>query len=112
MTFTKETHEQAEVIKVTASLFFDSVQEFDALMQDAEDVGQSRVIVDLSGAEMVCSSAITTLVKHHRSLKEKGRELVVSGCNSGVQKVMSLLGLEKIVLITDSLEEALDFVAK
>jgi anti-anti-sigma factor len=107
MTFTKETHEQAEVIKVDSSIFFDAVQEFDMLIQEAEE-SQLKVVVDFSGAEMVCSSAITTLVKHHMSLKNKGGSLIISGCNVSVKKIFQLLGLDKVMRIADTLRAALD----
>jgi len=107
MSILKETYGQAQVIKVTASIFFDSVQEFDAAIQEAEDAGASRLVIDVSGAEMICSSAITTLVKHHSSLKGKGHKLYLAGCNQSVKKVLVLLGLDKLVELTDNVADAL-----
>ncbi|MDD3146934.1 MAG: STAS domain-containing protein [Candidatus Riflebacteria bacterium] len=107
MTFYRETHEQAEIVKVTASIFFDAVQEFDAAIQEAEDTGNKKVIVDLDGVEMICSSAITTLVKHHMSLQARGGKLFVAGCNASVKKILQLLGLDKLMGMADSVEAAL-----
>lgn len=107
MTFLKETHDQAEVVKVTGSIFFDAVQEFDAAIQEAENSGKKVVIIDLTGVEMVCSSAITTLVKHHMSLQAKGGKLYIAGCNPSVRKILQLLGLDKLMGIVDSVQSAL-----
>ncbi len=107
MTFIKETLEQAQVVKVTASIFFDAVQDFDAAIQEAEDTGKKKVIIDLTGVEMICSSAITTLVKHHMSLQGKGGRLFVVGCNASVKKILQLLGLDKLIGVADSVEAAL-----
>jgi len=49
MTFIKETLDQAQVVKVTSSIFFDAVQDFDAVIQEAEDAGKKKVIIDLPG---------------------------------------------------------------
>lgn len=107
MSILKETYEHGHVIRVTASIFFDAVQEFDAAIQDAEDAGASKVIIDVSGAEMICSSAITTLVKHHSSLKSKGKRLCLTGCNQSVKKVLVLLGLDRLVEMADNVADAL-----
>ncbi len=107
MTFFRETCEQAEIIKVTASIFFDSVQEFDAAIQEAEETGKKKIIIELTGVEMICSSAITTLVKHHMSLQARGGKLFVVGCNISVKKILQLLGLDKLMGIADSIEAAL-----
>ena len=107
MTFIKETHDQAQVIKVTSSIFFDAVQEFDNAIQEAEDSGKKRVIIDLTGVEMICSSAITTLVKHHMSLQAKGSKLYIAGCNPSVRKILQLLGLDKLMGLTDNVQAAL-----
>ncbi len=107
MAFFRETYEQAEIIKVTASIFFDSVQEFDAAIQEAEETGKKKVVIDLTGVEMICSSAITTLVKHHMSLQARGGKLFVAGCNVSVKKILQLLGLDKLMGVADSVEAAL-----
>ncbi|GAB1355753.1 MAG TPA: STAS domain-containing protein [Candidatus Rifleibacterium sp.] len=107
MTFIKETLDQAQVVKVTSSIFFDAVQDFDAVIQEAEDAGKKKVIIDLTGVEMICSSAITTLVKHHMSLQSKGGKLFVAGCNPSVKKILQLLGLDKLIGVADSVEAAL-----
>ncbi len=107
MTFIKETHDQAQVVKVTASIFFDAVQEFDTAIQEAEDTGKKKVIIDLTGVEMICSSAITTLVKHHMSLQAKGGKLFIVGCNASVKKILQLLGLDKLMGIAENVEAAL-----
>ncbi len=107
MTFIKETHDQAQIVKVTGSIFFDAVQEFDNAIQEAEDSGKKRVIVDLTGVEMICSSAITTLVKHHMSLQARGSKLYIAGCNASVRKILQLLGLDKLMGLTDTVQAAL-----
>lgn len=107
MIFVNESLEQAQVVKVLASIFFDAVQEFDAAIQEAENTGAKRVIIDLTRAEMICSSAITTLVKHHMSLQEKNGKLFVVGCNHSVKKILQLLGLDKLMGLADTIEAAL-----
>ncbi len=108
MSFKLENHENAKIVKVNESIFFDAVQDFDSAIQQAEDSGSKKVIIDLSGAEMICSSAITTVVKHHMSLQKSGRRLVISGCNESVMRIMRLLGLNKLMAFAGNLPAALN----
>ncbi|PKL49988.1 MAG: hypothetical protein CVV42_04830 [Candidatus Riflebacteria bacterium HGW-Riflebacteria-2] len=107
MSFKLENHENAKVVTVTESIFFDAVQDFDSAVQQAEEAGAKTVIIDLAGVEMICSSAITTIVKHHMSLQKSGNKLVIAGCNESVMKIMQLLGLNKLMTFADDLPAAL-----
>ena len=107
MSFKLENHENAQVVTVTDSIFFDAVQDFDSAVQQAEDTGAKKVIIDLAGAEILCSSAITTIVKHHMSMQKRGGKLVIAGCNESVVKIMQLLGLNKLMAFADDLSAAL-----
>ena len=107
MSFKLETHEKAQVVRVTESIFFDAVQDFDSAVQQAEEAGAKMVIIDLAGVEMICSSAITTVVKHHMSMQKRGGKLVIAGCNDSVMKIMQLLGLNKLMAFADDVSAAL-----
>ncbi|MBU1107956.1 MAG: STAS domain-containing protein [Candidatus Riflebacteria bacterium] len=107
MSFKVESLENAQVVRVTESVFFDTVQDFDSSIQQAEDTDCKSVIVDLTDIEMICSSAITILVKHHMSLQKKSGRLIVSGCNISMMRIMQLLGLNKLMLFADDLQAAL-----
>jgi anti-anti-sigma factor len=106
MSFKLETYEQAQVVKVSDSIFFDAVQDFDSAVQQAEEASAKNVIIDLSGVEMICSSAITTIVKHHMSMQKRGGKLVIAGCNESVMKIMQLLGLNKLMAFADDVPAA------
>ncbi|NCB39112.1 MAG: anti-sigma factor antagonist [Erysipelotrichia bacterium] len=108
MLFQTESLGHACVVKVPDSIFFDSVADFDKTIQEAEDSGSETVIIDLAGAEMICSSAITTLVKHHMSLQAKNGKLFIAGCNASVKKILHLLGLDKVIGITETVDDALN----
>jgi len=108
MSFKLETHENAQIVKVTESIFFDAVQDFDSAVQQAEEAGAKMVIIDLSGVEMICSSAITTVVKHHMSMQKRGGKLVIVGCNESVMKIMQLLGLNKLMAFADDVSAAVN----
>lgn len=107
MNFEQQTFGSAQVVRVPASVYFDAVQDFDAAIQEAEDTGRLRIIVNLTEAEMICSSAITTLVKHQMSLQQNGAKLYVVGCNPSVKKILQLLGLDKLITLNETVEEAL-----
>ncbi len=106
MLFSLEASENAQIIQVNDSIFFDAVTDFDNIVQEAESSGEKRVIINLQNAEMICSSAITTLVKHHMSLQKVGRKLIIAGCNEPMLKVMQLLGLTKLMLFAENMTAA------
>lgn len=108
MSFKLENFDDAQVVKVSESIFFDAVQDFDTMLQQAEDSGAMKVIIDFTGIEMICSSAITTVVKHHMSLQKKGGRLVIAGCNISVMRIMQLLGLNKLMAFADDVPTALN----
>jgi len=106
MSFKLETLENAQVVKVSESIFFDTVQDFDSALLQAEEAGAKIVVIDLSGVEMICSSAITTVVKHHMNMQKRGVKLVIAGCNESVMKIMQLLGLNKLMVFADDVAAA------
>jgi len=108
MSFKLEAHANAQVVKVTESIFFDAVQDFDSAVQQAEESGAKMVIIDLAGVEMICSSAITTVVKHHMSMQKRGGKLIIAGCSDSVMKIMQLLGLNKLMAFADDISTALN----
>lgn len=107
MQFKLESVDSSQVVKVADSIFFDAVQEFDRAVQQAEDSGCIKLIIDLTGVEMICSSAITTIVKHHMSMQKKGARLVVAGCNQSMLRIVQLLGLNRLMLFADDLQTAI-----
>ena len=106
MLFKVENVEGSQVVKVTENIFFDAVQEFDQAVEQAEESGSKKVIIDLTDVEMICSSAITTIVKHHMSMKKKGARLIVAGCNQSMLRIVQLLGLNKLMSFVDDLQTA------
>ena len=64
------------------------------------------LLLDLSGVPRLSSSGITTLINLLKQVKPLGGNVSLFGCNPSVRRVFSIVGLEAILNVCDSLEEA------
>lgn len=106
MSFTLEKIDESPVVVAHDSIFDDMVRDFDALLTKAEEDSTQRLLVDMRRVELLCSSGIMALVKHHVSMQGKGGKLVLIGCQPSVVRVLGLLGLQAIFSLVDSIDAA------
>jgi anti-anti-sigma factor len=64
------------------------------------------LLMDLSGVPWLSSAGITTLINLLKKVKALGGTVSVFGCSPTVRKVFTVVGLEPILNVCDSLEAA------
>lgn len=64
------------------------------------------LLLDLSGVVTLSSSGITTLINLLKQVKPLGGNISVFGCKPSVRRVFRIVGLESILNVCDSLEQA------
>jgi len=71
------------------------------------NLGEKRIVIDLSEVKSVDSFALGVFVSLHKSLILNGGKLVVSSPNDSVKKVLLITSLDKIIPIADSVSDAM-----
>ena len=95
------------VVAVAGDLDAVTVAQFsDELMRQIPDAGR-RVVVDLSGLQLMDTSAIHMLVRVNNRVMADGGLLVLAGAQPAVDRVLSLAGADEVMPVVGSVAEAL-----
>lgn len=95
------------VLTVSESIHFDTATEFTARLKEAADKKGNKLLLDLSQVDMIYSSGLTDIVGCYSKLKESGGRLIIVSPRDSVVKLLKLLGLDKLITIANSMEEAI-----
>lgn len=69
--------------------------------------GVLRLIFDFTHLELMDSSGIGVIMGRYKLMQSFGGKVIVAGAASHIQKVICLSGLNKIISLHDSLENAI-----
>lgn len=94
------------VVAVRGELDLHTVPELKRTLAELEGVDSPYVIVDLTRATLVDSSSLSALLEAARSVRASGGEVVVSCRDRSIRKVFAITGVDRLILIHASLEEA------
>lgn len=96
------------VLKVSESIHFDTAKEFRECLNEAAEKKITKLLIDLSQAEIIYSSGLTDIVGCYTRLKASGGRLIIVSPTENVSKLLKLLGLDKLISIANSMEEAIE----
>lgn len=65
----------------------------------ALSAGSGRLVVDLSGVELLDATGLGVLVGAHRRARLEGRELVLSDAPPRVARLLSLTRLDRVIAV-------------
>jgi anti-sigma B factor antagonist len=94
------------VVAVRGELDLYTVPELKRTLGELGEVESPYVIVDLTHAALVDSTSLGALLETARGLNAKGGELVVSCRDRSIRKVFAITGVDRLIRIHASLEEA------
>ena len=94
------------VVAVRGELDLHTVPELKRTLAEFGGVDSPYVIIDLTHATLVDSTSLGALLEAARSVRAVGGELVVSCRDRSIRKVFATTGLDRLILIHASLEEA------
>lgn len=69
--------------------------------------GVTDVVIDFSGLELMDSSGIGVIMGRYRLIESVGGRLCVSGASSPIRKIIELSGLENLITICDTAQQAI-----
>ena len=97
------------LIVASGELDVQSVPELKERLTEAVDAGTKRVVVDLADVSFIDSLSLSALVGARRRLGEDGR-LAVVAVHEYVRLILQATGLEQVLDVFDTRDEAVAFV--
>src|SRR5687767_15028393 len=94
------------VVAVRGELDFYTLPELKRTLAQIAGVDAPYVIVDLTHAALVDSTSLSALLETARGLRANGGELVVSSRDRSIRKVFAITGVDRLIPMHASLEEA------
>lgn len=101
-----------EVIAVGGEVDFEVSPQLRQQIVSRVDAGRRQLLIDLSEATFIDSTAIGVLVAGHKRLDEVGGTLVVVCFDENVRKVFEIVGLEDVLSIYNSRDVAVSALAR
>jgi anti-sigma B factor antagonist len=99
--------DEVAVVSVTGYLDFDAAPGLKNSLFDRIEAGSSHLVVDLTDAGFIDSTAIGVLVGTLTQLEKSGGSLVVVSSNENVRSIFELVGLDEVIDLHRSREHAI-----
>jgi anti-anti-sigma factor len=108
MAFTTSKHPSGVlIVEVEGQLIVGNRQELKAVIQQALDNGERKLLVDFAKTGYIDSSGLGALVSISKKVREQGGELRLSGLNEDLRSLFELTKLDTLFAIADSSAQAL-----
>jgi anti-sigma B factor antagonist len=112
-TISRETvDDEIAVVSVTGYLDFDAAPALKQRLVESIDAGCDRLVVDLAETGFIDSTAIGVLVGALKRIQESGGSLVVVCANENVQSIFELVGLDELIGLHPSRDDAISAFAR
>lgn len=98
--------EDVRVFRVTGDVDFDVAPQLKKRIVSRVEAGDRQLIIDLSGVGFIDSTAIGVLVASLKRLREAGGSLLVVCDNEDVRSIFETVGLESVIPLHRSHEDA------
>jgi len=104
---TLEPAENAAVLVIRGKITAKTEIRIQTLYKEAVALNKSRIVLHFLEGAAINGSGLAILTQLLLDSRKQGRQVVVSGLSQNFRKVFGILGLSKLVSMTDSLEEAM-----
>jgi anti-anti-sigma factor len=96
-----EHHGQRSLIRLEGELDVSSSDHLRQAILDALDRAPKTLIADLSALDFADCAGLSVLVWAHNIQARQGRELIITGCQPIIRRVLSLTGLNTYLHVSD-----------
>lgn len=108
MAFTTSKHPSGVlIVEVEGQLIVGNRQELKAVVQQALENGERKLLVDFARTGYIDSSGLGALVSISKKVREQGGELRLSGLNEDLRSLFELTKLDTLFAIADNSAQAL-----
>lgn len=94
-------------IDINGRLDIDGVREVEDTFAFAVTAKQARIVVNLAGVSFLSSIGIRMLMTAARGQQQRGGKIVFAAPASMVKRVLETAGIDRLVPVHDSVEEAI-----
>ena len=98
----------AAVLAVSGRIDANSAPTLEQTLLAAVDEKTGPIIIDMSQVDYVSSAGLNVTLLAAKALAKTSRQLVVAGVNDDVADVMRLTGVDKVIVLSASLDAAVD----
>jgi anti-sigma B factor antagonist len=98
---------RASIINMRGNFDMASSEPFDKQITTLIASGETRILLDFSNVSFIASTGLRMLLKTAQRVKDEGGLLYVSSINEAVQQVFAMTGLDTILSIFETREQAL-----
>ena len=97
------------MIHVAGELDLSTVAAFDAELE--QSLAEERIVVVLSDCTFIDSSALQSLVRAQRVVRDSGGELVLVAPSQPARRVLEVAALDRVIPVFETVAEALTSTA-
>ncbi len=110
MNFTSENQGKFTVIKATVNMLDGATApDLKALFVQLNKDGVNQIILDLSTVKYCDSSGLSAILIGHRLCRDASGSFALCGLQAAVAKIISIAQLDRVFVITDSVESAMTY---
>jgi anti-sigma B factor antagonist len=103
-----EDHQDHARVIATGEIDAGNAEQVESAVAGVLNGRQDRVLLDFAGVTFIDSSGLGALVKCHREAQAHGATFAVVQPSPHTRKLVRVLGLDQLLFLHDSYEEALD----
>ena len=106
MQITSVLEEDHYIIKVNGDVDASSSIHLDEAMTEAINAGHSKILVDCNELNYISSAGLGVFMSYIEELKDKNIQMVLFGLSEKVENVFKVLGLDQLLNIQQSKDQA------
>ena len=95
------------LIEVIGEVDASSSIHLDNALNAALNNGEKKLMVNLEGLAYISSAGLGVFISHLEEFEGEGIQMILFGLIEAVKEVFQILGLEKLLVMTDTKEEAI-----
>lgn len=107
---TTENRDGIHHITVNGEIDAGSSIYLDDALKAAMESGEKKIVANLQGLHYISSAGLGVFISHLDEFKLKNIEIALFGINETVKQVFDILGLEKLLTIKETEEEAINSI--
>jgi len=101
--------EDTAVVKVPKELDITISDRFKSyVVEELLNKKKSKIVLDFSDCEYIDSSGLGVVISVHKRSTMEGGITILAGLNEDVKEVLSITGLDRVLKIKDTIEEAVE----
>ena len=107
-----KTHKEEShlVIEVTGEVDASSSIELDNALAKALGAGETNILVDCHRLNYISSAGLGVFMSHIQDLEKNQVRMIIFGLNDKVRNVFQILGLDQLLKIVDSKDQAIQLL--